>query len=777
MCKLSLYGGKISVSDILIIALCAAIHSVSIITTAQASPPAVDPTGYTAEQLVLLEVIDKKPGEYDALMALKKLTVQHIDAAEPARAGNTLLMLVEDNVDSPHLPGIVHDIIRKTANADNYQALRNILQSLPDEPGAGVWLGMARVLTEAYSGNDAALDAATQQLISEHSDDLRCVEAFGQIAYAFRQQQKYARSRQYYQYVVSNWPDGPRAVFSQRGLVLTNLALNDNVGASEALNTLLAEYADDPDFAECVGQLADNYANKKDFDTAMRIHQTVSDNRSDDGKAVWSQLKVFRIALTKLKDDALADTAYQQIWERFGNHDRIAQVVCETAWEYRKLQRYGIALQMYRDAQAAQPDNDRAIIAQRGIVHCLVGLKDLDAAVFESQKLLAAFADDKQLALTALEIGDALAGASLHQDALALYNYILDNHPDDSRAITARRKAATAYINLDNQAAAQRLLDDLDASFANDSRMSRELYMVGETYRNRKNYQAAKEIYDRVAAEFPQTNDAMWSRQRCMLMDMDVLDNFDNPSAQIPEALLQAADDFITDYAQQSAMVKPLLFAGEEYYNRAFRKDPTGLSPEAAIEFAKALAIFDKIITGAPIDAKYTGDAHYMTAVGLSRMGRHNDAIAYHMALVDNWPDHNLAGSSQYWVGSFYQNLKKTGTLTAEEADAKSEESFLALFENYPENPMVKSARSQLGMLYYRGRQWEKAVGVYEKILGESPPDEKIPRSTYYLAHAYEKIGQKEMAIQTYREYISAWPESGSADRAGIAVQRLGGAD
>jgi tetratricopeptide (TPR) repeat protein len=554
-----------------------------------------------------------------------------------------------------------------------------------------------------------------------------------------------------------------------------NETLGNEAAAFATLNTLLTDYAHDPDLVECIRPLADSYEGKKDFNTAIRIHQYVSDTQPENGMAVWSQFKVFQIALTKLNDDVLADRAYQQIWERYSGHNRIAQVVCEAAWEYRKLRRQGEALEMYRAAQAAQPDNDRAIIAQRGIVHCLLALQDYPAAVAEAQKLFAAFPQDKQLLLTAIEVGDALGWAKLYPEALAMYQYVVNNRPNDSQAIAAQRRVVTAHVNMQDEAAAQQALNTLTTRFAGNPQLSKEVYTIGECYRARKDYPAARALYDRVTAEFPQTNDALWSRQRCMVMDIDVLDDPNHPATEVPAEILQAADDMILNYAAEPRMVKALLFAGEEYYNRAFRKDISGLSPESAVEFAKASTIFQKIITQAPVDPKSTGDAHYMTAVALSRAHRYEEAIAHHQALLELWPEHDLAWSSQYWVGTFYQELRKSKAMSVEEADAKSEEAFLALFAKYPANPMTDSARSQLGMIYFKSNQWEKAAGVYEQILKESPPGEKVPKSIYYLAQVYERIGQKEMAVLAYEAFVADWGDTALGAMAAAAMAKLGG--
>ena len=432
-----------------------------------------------------------------------------------------------------------------------------------------------------------------------------------------------------------------------------------------------------------------------------------------------------------------------------------------------------MALPYIDRALQASPDHEKAVLLLRTKAECYASMGEADMV----DTVIAEIAQTGLTSGTLNKAADRYREQGYYEKSIELYQQVLDSGNDKSQKLLAYAGTARSYFQLGDEPAAQQALDELTVRFAGHPQLSWQLYEVGECCRKRKNYPAAKALYNYIATEFPQSYDAMWSAQRCMLMDMDLLDDPNNPAPEIPGKLLQAADDLILNYTAQPGMVCALLSAGEEYYKRAFGKDPQGFSAEAIVEFEKASAIFDKIITQAPVDAKYTGEAYYLTAVGLSRAGRYEEAIAHHQAVVDNWPKHHLAWSSLYWIGNFQQKLKKSETLTSEEADTKSEEAFLALFEEYPGNPMSKMARSQLAMIYLKSHQWEKAVAVYEHILSESPPAEKIPKSTFYLAQAYEGMGQKEMALQTYREFLEAWPELSSAKHAQTAIEKLGGQD
>ncbi|MBE0534054.1 MAG: tetratricopeptide repeat protein [Phycisphaerae bacterium] len=271
----------------------------------------------------------------------------------------------------------------------------------------------------------------------------------------------------------------------------------------------------------------------------------------------------------------------------------------------------------------------------------------------------------------------------------------------------------------------------------------------------------------------PDTNTRMWATRDAITLDIEHDLTAEHATEEIPQHILQYIDAFIADFAQAPDMAVALCRLGEVYYKAAMANDQPARREASKIAFRKALPLFDKVITHAPVHPVSTPDAYYMSAVAWSRLGDHTKAIEYHQTLVDKWPDHHLAWSSQFWIGSFYQQLKRSKALSREEADTKTEQAFLALFEKYPGNAMMHTARSQLAMLYSQNNQWEKAAGIYELIRREAPPNRKVDQSAYYLAQCYERMGDDEKAVQMYTEFITAWPENPFADSARHAVETI----
>jgi len=384
------------------------------------------------------------------------------------------------------------------------------------------------------------------------------------------------------------------------------------------------------------------------------------------------------------------------------------------------------------------------------------------------------YPDDERMPLAAVQLADAFL-AQQPDTALEIYQYAVNGYPDTDAAVWAQKNICDMLIEAGDEAAAAAAIEKLKTYFRAEETVAAALVQIADKYAWLKNYDMAVQLYQDVKAQYADTPSYIWACQNLIRVPMEKDVQAAEATADVPAEIVQAFDAFVADFAESSDGTSASCRLAETYYNGAKAHERAGRKEQSQIAFRKALPLFEKVIATTRFDRVFTPDAYYMSAVAYGRLGDYSRGIECHRTIVDNWPEHHLAWSSLYWIGTFYQELKRSKALTPEEADAKSEEAFLSLFEKYPGNPMTDSARSQLGMIYYKNRQWEKAVSVYEPIIGQSPPDLPVPRSAFYLAGAYQRMGQVEMALETYREFLKAWPDGALADKARAAVETLGG--
>ena len=223
---------------------------------------------YDQAEQIYWQIATDHPGTDDALKAQKNLVCLYIADDNQPWAQAALEQLLADFATHERLPHTIHAIAEESSELGKSGQARQLYQSvLASAPASdqAIWLQMGIGISNAYLGNDTGADAAIQELITRFSADSRVVEAVGQIAWSYRKQQEHEIARVLYQYVIDNWPDGERAIYSQRGIVLTSIALGEFSLAEAAIEKLLTQFSHHKDIAQLVSGIAKMYRDLEDY--------------------------------------------------------------------------------------------------------------------------------------------------------------------------------------------------------------------------------------------------------------------------------------------------------------------------------------------------------------------------------------------------------------------------------------------------------------------------------------------------------------------------------
>jgi len=166
--------------------------------------------------------------------------------------------------------------------------------------------------------------------------------------------------------------------------------------------------------------------------------------------------------------------------------------------------------------------------------------------------------------------------------------------------------------------------------------------------------------------------------------------------------VLAAVDRLIADFKDQPGLSEALWQAGQEYYNKAARKDRGGFEEQARDYYRKAITLREKIIQELP-SSDLTPQAYYTAAVIYSQeLKEYNKGIEYYQKVVDNWPDYKYAWHAQYFIGMYYEKLRDSGGISASKANPKIEAAYRAVIENYPDSSSAKHAARKLDQMNYK---------------------------------------------------------------------------
>ena len=418
-----------------------------------------------AYQAVIQGVDPNKPQDLEsAFAARKRLPLVYLATDRQPQTQIAVQELLAKHAAHARLPHSIHEIVEQAKKLGKMpqiaQVYQDILTAQPGQPQA-VWLKMGIAITNAHLNNDEAVNSTLQNIIAQHAGDDRAAEALGQTAWAYRKLNKQDKARSVYQYVVDNWPKKDRAVFSQRGIILCSIALEDYAGAEAGVQKLLADYAagsatGSKYMAEIARNIAGEYYRKGKVAEASGLHQYVADKHPKSPEALWSQRDVALCCIDAGNEEAAA-AALAKLATGFAGHAQLPEALADTGEYYRKKGNLKNARQVHQYVVEHFPTSAEAIQSQRNAILCSVGLNDEPQIKTGIETLLTQFAQNKDIATVVDYVADRL-GDSRDDQKLKLYQYIVDQHPQHEVVVPAKARVGQIMLRRGDDKGAEALL-------------------------------------------------------------------------------------------------------------------------------------------------------------------------------------------------------------------------------------------------------------------------------------------------------------------------------
>jgi tol-pal system protein YbgF len=114
-------------------------------------------------------------------------------------------------------------------------------------------------------------------------------------------------------------------------------------------------------------------------------------------------------------------------------------------------------------------------------------------------------------------------------------------------------------------------------------------------------------------------------------------------------------------------------------------------------------------------------------------------------------------------MGDLYKNAYETFQKGNLEGARKKFEAFL---KQYPNTELSGNAQFWIGEIYYQKKDFEKAILEYEKAITKYPESGKIPAALLKQAIAFLELGDKTNARNLLRKVIERYPRSDQAEMA-----------
>ncbi len=89
------------------------------------------------------------------------------------------------------------------------------------------------------------------------------------------------------------------------------------------------------------------------------------------------------------------------------------------------------------------------------------------------------------------------------------------------------------------------------------------------------------------------------------------------------------------------------------------------------------------------------------------------------------------------------------------------------------ETGRADTAAHYLGYIAYRQKNYQEAIERFAAASKMFPESPWVEENDIYIAVAYEKAGESQMAIEAYQKYLDAWPDGDDRDYAQEHLDKL----
>jgi len=278
---------------------------------------------------------DTCPESNAALPAQMDVVMSNLELGNDAEAEAALDKLIADFAAHPGLPDVLYHLANEYQGRQKHEQARQIYQYIADnrpESDMAAQAQMDVVISNLELGNDAEAEAATDKLIADFAVHPGLPEALNEVASQYEERRRYEKARQLYQYIADNLPE-EYVILSRGSLIMLDIGLGNEANAQAALDSLIADFSDNPLIARVIWDTAQVYRKLKKYEKANELYQHVINNWPESEHAILSRGGMIMVDIG-LGNDANAQAAIDNLIADFNDHLGLPEVVFVIGEQY-----------------------------------------------------------------------------------------------------------------------------------------------------------------------------------------------------------------------------------------------------------------------------------------------------------------------------------------------------------------------------------------------------------------------------------------------------------
>jgi TolA-binding protein len=656
------------------------------------------------------------------------------------------------------------------------------------------------------AGKLVEADAAVDKLIADIPVSQGKGKTLQEIAAAFQNAGQADRAIKLCDYVLKNWPNEDFSVWAGMSLAISQIDKQDFMAAEGATERIIADYAGNEDLPTALCVIADTYSWRKMFDRARGLYGIIIEKFPDSPEAGHARLGVAGVEVLSLIEEKNFAPAQQKVDSMdadFKDNENLAQILFRVGqsfcWQRRYDESQNAFGRIIKDFPTSSLVPQARLWRARADVCAIIrrtlpaidsnAIQATDEEVLEAvDAFLKDFETDAGLPEAMHWISQEYEwtkwapGGGTSEDAKrydtpnSVYQKLSQRFSQtdygrradwDSKRMAHRTKILT-QMDKGDQKETDSAIEQMVAEFSGRPEVPGELCRIAIWYEQHNKFDKAGEIYERIVAQFPDTNFAEESVQDVVRLTTDVKKSINND-----EAIGQLAARLRTRLGQTPQLASALCSVGGEYQRQAQISEQVKGDPARAKAFLEeAVQTYNEVIKLAG-DSEPAARAYLQSGNCFCKLQKFSDALNCYKEIKGRWPGSRFEPDCLEGIGKCYEGLFKQGQISQPQADAEIEQAYKELLQKYPDHRSNTELLLKLGWLNFRQGQLQEAISYFEKGLTKFPQNGKPADVLYALGRMYEKTGQSDKAIETYEQLQKALPAGPQLDEVNKSIDRL----
>ncbi|MHC4498793.1 MAG: tetratricopeptide repeat protein [Planctomycetota bacterium] len=558
----------------------------------------------------------------------------------------------------------------------------------------------------------------------------------------YREKSEYLKAQEIYKQIISESNDIGQVLAAQQRLTISYIESSDELRAKAALQELVTRFAGHQAIAETVFHVADEYVDAKKEDRAREVYQYVVDHWPQAEYAIRAQVMITQLSI-RSKDEAAAQRGYDDLISKFAGNEQLAKAVDHVADAYRKGDNYKKARAIYQYIVETWPQAEHAMESQRGVVLSSIRLGDDANAATDLEKLIGDFGQNEGIAKAVRQVGDEYCDANTYDRALGIYEYAIGEWPEAEDAVESQKGIVLANTLLGEETAAQQAFEDFVEKFRTKEDSEEVAFDLANDCRDLKKNKVALAVYERVAENWPGTDEAIDSQTNTAKLYISL---GDDPNAEA------AIGELLKDFDEHNLIIRSIQDVAKSWAE--------------ARRYEKAAELYRYIVKHWA-GSKWALEAQKRLARMYIQIGDYEKADAAAAKLIESFSNAEGIAAAIEDVADMYQMVG---------SQAKSYPLHRYVLEHWPEHERAIWCQMKAIMSQLRLSDLAKAEEELGNLLTDFAGHKELGPAVHEVVEEYRDTGAHEEGRELFAYLLENWDETPDTMlelQVGIALQSI----